>query len=239
MARTPNMSDILDRIGSITAAELAVVDGVTAGTRTASKAIVVDADGTIDALDIDALSILGVASTSTAAELNVLAGVTPGTRTVSKAIVVDASGTIDALDVDALALNGVAVDATAAELNLNDNKLAGATIGVGADAGTTVAVTIQFTDAAGADMATPVAVKWYYSSDALGLDPLGTAHDGGTAIGSDGALIETVADVSGLMISEADGDVDLVVTDAGAFSAYLVLVINDALVISDELVHEA
>lgn len=136
--------------------------------------------------------------------------------------------------------DNVTVSATAAELNLNDNQVAGATIVVGADAGTTVAVTIQFTDAAGADMATPVCVPWYYSTDAAGLDAMTTAHDGGTAIGSDGSLIESVANLSGLMISEADGDVDIIATDAGAFTSFLVLVMpNGSLVISAVMTHDA
>ena len=235
MADNPNQSDLLDKFNAqliLDSTEFSYIEDVVAGTRTAEKAIVVDASGTIDALDIDALSLVGVAVTSTATELNLLDGVS--------GLLQSDFTKLAALTASAAELNKMdGVTATPAELNLVDNKLAGATIVVAADAGTTVAITVQFTDAAGADMATPVAVKWYYSSDALGLDPLGTAHDGGTAIGSDGALIETVADLSGLMISEADGDVDLVVTVAGAFSAYLVLVIKDALVISDEIVHDA
>ena len=193
MAANPNQSDTLDRLNGLTEAELAVLDGVVAGTRTASKVLVVDASGTIDALDIDAPSILGVV-----------------------------------------------VTATAPELNLLDNQVASATFVVGADAGTTVEVNVQFKDAAGVDMATPVSLDWYYSSDSAGLDPLTAAHDGGSAAGTDGALIENVANLSGRLISEADGDFDIIATDAGAFTSHLVIVMpNGSLAISTVMTHNA
>ena len=46
----------------------------------------------------------------------------------------------------------------------------------------------------------------------------------GVAIGTDGALIENVANLSGLMISEADGDIDIDIEESGTATWYLVLV---------------
>lgn len=213
MPRDPNQSDLLDRIGGLTITELAILDGATLTTAELNLL-----DGVSGLVQADFTKLAAV--DSTAAELNLLNAV---------------SGLVKA-DLTKLA----AVNATAPELNILDNQVASVTIGVGSDQGTTVAVTLQFKDAAGADMATPVCVSWYYSTDSAGLDPMGTAHDGGTAIGSDGALIEHIADLSGLMISEADGDVDLVVTDAGAFTAYLVVVLpTGALAISAVITHDA
>jgi hypothetical protein len=60
------------------------ITSITAGTRTANKAVVVDASGTIDALDIDALSIGGTLVSSTAAELNILDGVTATAAELNK-----------------------------------------------------------------------------------------------------------------------------------------------------------
>ena len=58
-----------------TSTELDKLDGVTAGTLLASKAVVVDADKKIDYWDIDGtFKVGGVAVTSTAAELNILDG---------------------------------------------------------------------------------------------------------------------------------------------------------------------
>ena len=106
-------------IGSaeITEAELEQLDGVTAGTVSASKVMVVDSDkditgarnititGELDAasldvsgdvdvdgtLETDALTINGTAVTSTATELNLLDGITAGTVSTSKAVIVDAN----------------------------------------------------------------------------------------------------------------------------------------------------
>ena len=130
----------------------------------------------------------------------------------------------------------------ASQLRLGDNvpQLVGATIVVGTEAANVINVTVQFTDDNGSDMAVPVCVKWYHANDSAGLDPTTVAQDGGTAIGTDGALIESVANLSGFMISEADGDVDIDVTDAGVFTTFLVLVMpNGLLVISTAITHAA
>lgn len=136
-------------------------------------------------------------------------------------------------------LKGTEVTSTAAELNLNDNQVAGATIVVGAEAANVINVAIQFTDAAGADMATAVCVPWYIAGDAVG-QTIGTAASVGASIGTDGLLQEYTANLSGLLTSEADGDADIDIEEAGALSSYLVLVMpNGSLVISDEILHAA
>jgi len=96
----------------------------------------------------------------------------------------------------------------------------GATIAVGADAGTTVAVTIQLEKGNGDDIDFAAHIPFYVSSDAAG-QALATATDGGVAIGTDGLMIEWTADVAGLLISEVDGDIDLVFTDSGSGTWYL------------------
>jgi len=106
-------------IGSadINEAELETIDGVTAGTVAASKAVVVDSNkdigsfrnitltGELDAgsldvsgnadidgtLETDVLSINGTAVTSTAAELNLVDGITAGTVSASLAVIADSN----------------------------------------------------------------------------------------------------------------------------------------------------
>ena len=175
------------------------------------------------------------------AELDVLDGVTPGTSAASKAVVLDSSSTIDALDIDALKLVGVAVTAIAAEVNLLDGGWASATIVVGSESGDKIIVTVQFKDAAGADMAVPVSAEWYFSDDSAGLDPTTTAHDGAVAVDTDGAIIELTAKLNGRLISEADGDWDIAITDAGTFTVYLVIVhpVTGLLSISGAITHAA
>ena len=66
----------------ISSSEIAQLDGVTAGTASASKAVILDSSTNITALNsvgMTSLSLGGVAVTSTAAELNILDGVTATT----------------------------------------------------------------------------------------------------------------------------------------------------------------
>ena len=114
------------------------------------------------------------------------------------------------------------------------------TIVAGAEAADVVNVVIQVLRNKGGDSQVAVALPWYLASDAAGLTPQAVAHDGGLAIGTDGALIETVANLSGILITEADGDCDIDITDAGAFTAYLVVVLpTGELVVSNVITHTA
>ena len=100
----------------------------TAGTATASSAVLLDSNSHIDAVKTAALHIGSSGSetqvTSTAAELNYV-DVTAGTATASKAVVLDANAHTSAVKTTALHLgssgSATAVTATAAEIN----KLAG------------------------------------------------------------------------------------------------------------------
>jgi hypothetical protein len=99
---TPTQLAALDNLSDT---ELDYIDGVTAGTRTVSKAIVVDGSGTIDALDIDAPAIGGVNITATAAEINNAADVSTrlisiadGTNTLSLTQATHANRIVSVLD---------------------------------------------------------------------------------------------------------------------------------------------
>ncbi len=102
------------------------------------------------------------------------------------------------------------------------------TITVGAEAANVVNVAVQAKGPGGQDAAKARSFFWYFSSDAAGDVPLAVAHDGGSAIGTDGTLIEQTANLNGVLITEADGDADIDITDAGAFTAYLCLVSLDS-----------
>lgn len=106
------------------------------------------------------------------------------------------------------------------------NVVASASFTVGAEntgAGT-INVAIQLKDWNGVDLAHRAALLWYLSSDANG-DAIAAATSGGIAIGTDGLLIEWTANVSGMVTSESDGDIDVTLTEAGAGTWYLVLVL--------------
>jgi|TARA_R110002096_G_scaffold260736_5_gene454041 hypothetical protein len=111
---------------------------------------------------------------------------------------------------------------------------------VAAEATNAITVSGQAFDEAGNEMAEACAFDFYWANDSAGLTPTTTAHDGGTAAGTDGAIIEQVANLSGLAITEADGDIDIVATDAGAFTTYLVAVNPDGTIsVSGAVTHAA
>lgn len=71
-----------------------------------------------------------------------------------------------------------------------------------------------------------VGLAWYLANNATG-DAIATAPTGGIAIGTDGLLLEWTANVSGWVVSEVDGDIDVTITDSGTPTMYLVLVAPD------------
>ena len=131
---------------------------------------------------------------------------------------------LDTSELDVLEVIGDTTS-SAAELNLADNQVASVTFSVASEGGEAIVVSCQFLDAAGADMATASACYAFLSADsssqtnasAAGLTP---------SAGTDGHVIP-IADsntaVAMLLISEADGDVDVTITDGstGTTTNYL------------------
>ncbi len=98
---------------------------------------------------------------------------------------------------------------------------------VGAEVANAIAVTVQLSDRKnGGDMSERINVAWYLSADANG-DTIAAAPSSGIAIGTDGLLIEWTANVAGMVTSEADGDIDVVLTEASTGTWYLALVMPD------------
>lgn len=97
---------------------------------------------------------------------------------------------------------------------------------IGAEAGDVINVGIQLKDAAGADLAVRGSVFAYLSDDANGDSLAGTAPDT-VAIGTDGLAIPLVAGKAFQLVSEADGDIDIDITEDGADTWYLILVMPD------------
>lgn len=124
--RDPTELTVLDTLDTMTAtaAEVNTLAGVTAGTVTASKALVVDANkdlATLRHLTISGNLVTG-STTLSEAELGVLDAVVAGTVSASKALVVGANKNLDTLVIADSGLKlgsgaGTAVTATAAEIN--------------------------------------------------------------------------------------------------------------------------
>lgn len=97
---------------------------------------------------------------------------------------------------------------------------------VGAEASNAINVAVQLKDGAGVDLARRCGLAWYLSADANG-DAISAAPSGGIAIGTDGLLLEWTNNVSGWVVSEADGDIDVTLTETSTPTFYLVLVLPD------------
>jgi hypothetical protein len=122
-------------------------------------------------------------------------------------------------------IGGTEVSSTADEINTLDGAAAAVEYTVGTEAANVINLGLQFQDANGVDVAVPVGCKFYLADDSVGLTPSATAPDGGIAIGTDGALIEWTANLSGLVVSESDGDVDIDLTESGVATWYFVTVL--------------
>lgn len=140
--------------------------------------------------------------------------------TVNGVDVTDAVGEMAALD---------GLTASVAELNKLSNAPFDATFVIGAESGGNVInVAIQLKDADGNDLATRAAIHFYLSGDTNGDTVVAAATS--LAIGTDGVAIEHVSNSAGILISEADGDIDLNIGDAsGAATYYLILILPNGL----------
>jgi hypothetical protein len=184
-------------------------------------------------LDLGSLKIAGTAVTSTAAELNILDGVT---STAAELNILDGvTSTAAELNI----LDGVT--STAAELNTLDAALAGATFTVGAEDTNVITVNIQLVDAAGVALAHLANVFAYLSDDSTGIAISGQAPATSVAAGTDGAIIvEHTSKLAWTLQSEADGDIDLVITETGTYTWYLVIVLpNGNLAVSGAITFAA
>lgn len=153
---------------------------------------------------LDTFRIGGTEVTATATELNALDGITAA---VSELNILDG------------------VTATAADLNTVENQVAGVTFVIGAPA-TAVNVGLQLEDADGNDISAIAHVNAYLSDVSTGIGISGTAPATSVAIGTDGAIIvEEVTKLAWWLQSEADGDIDLTITEVGADTWYMVVVL--------------
>ena len=126
--------------------------------------------------------------------------------------------------------------ATAAELNLNDDMVASVSFSVAAESTEAIIVSCQFKDAAGDDMTSARCLRGYLSADSAGQTAASSAGLTVTA-GTDGltqVLVDSNTQNYFLMTSEADGDVDVVITDAstGTLTNYLNVVLPSGKIVT-------
>lgn len=105
-------------------------------------------------------------------------------------------------------------------------RIAGATFTIGAEATNAITVNIQLTDALGNDLDNVGVVTGFLSDSATGLGVTATGPNTSVAAGTDGAIINTLEAVKSFILqSESDGDIDLVLTETGVATWYLVIVL--------------
>ena len=113
------------------------------------------------------------------------------------------------------------------------NAILGAEITIGAETGSRT-ISIQLIGQGG-DLAQRASIMAYLSDDANGDSIAVTAPDT-VAAGTDGIYMPIIAGKLFNLISEADGDIDLVITENGVDTWYLVLIMPDgSLEVSDAI----
>ena len=121
-----------------------------------------------------------------------------------------------------------------------DSRAANCSFTVGAEAANVINVAVQVQDEEGNDVSGRYAIELLLLDDADG-DAFNTDNYTTIAIGTDGALVEIVADKVLRVITESDGDVDIDITLAsGAATSYLAMVKPDGtLAVSGAITHAA
>lgn len=102
----------------------------------------------------------------------------------------------------------------------------GVTFVIGAEAANVINVAIQL-EAGEEDIDHSAVVVAYLSDDSAGIGISAAAPATSVAVGTDGSIIvEHTAKLAWTLDSEADGDIDLDITETGAATWYLVVIAN-------------
>jgi len=113
--------------------------------------------------------------------------------------------------------DGISVDGYAMPTN--------ATISVGTEGTNAISVTIQLVDGNGDNLTAIAGFSWYLSGDSAGAGIVGTAPNGGTAIGASGKIAELVAEKAGYLLTDATGKAIITLTDSTTPTFYLVVIL--------------
>jgi hypothetical protein len=117
-------------------------------------------------------------------------------------------------------------------------KLGTPVITVTAEDNDVINVTVQFKDLEGSNITFPVSVFMYLSDNSDGTSLIATAHSVGWSIGTNGVLIDNIANKSARCITNITGAIDIDIEEVGSKTSYLVLVMPMGnLVISDAITH--
>jgi hypothetical protein len=102
-----------------------------------------------------------------------------------------------------------------------------ATFTIGTEAADAINVAVQLKSARAKATGQRVGLFCYLSDDANGDSVVATAPSSGWAIGTDGLLHPVTANKAAVIVSESDGQFDVTITESGAKTCYLVIVMPD------------
>ena len=196
---------------TIKAASWVVLNGVTGGTP-GGDVYLSDTVGRYGESTGTYAQVLGISATATTMAL----GIVPGGASISG--VTSTAAELNLLD---------DCTVTTAELNLLDGQLADVVFSIGDEAAENaneIIVGIQANDAAGSAMAIRSSFVLYLSDDANGDSVAASAPSGHAIGGTDGVAIPLVTDKTWQVVTETDGDADMVVVQTGDKTFYLIAV---------------
>ncbi len=105
-------------------------------------------------------------------------------------------------------------------------KITGVTFVIGAEITNVINVAMQLIDPTGADLAVIGNVRVFLSDASTGIGLTAAVPDTSVVIGTDGAIIETtLTSGSWLLQSEADGDIDIDISEVGGAGTWYVVVV--------------
>ncbi len=148
-------------------------------------------------------------------------------------------GTYDHADITDLrgrALLAVQAGLSPAVAAVLTGRAIGASISAGAESGDTRRVTVQLTDAAGANLASRAAMRVWISASEFG-SPSSTGHTVAVATGT--SLTTVLSNADYRLLTDAAGVIELDITAAGAPSRYVMVEVGGHVVSSGELTWSA
>lgn len=107
------------------------------------------------------------------------------------------------------------------------NAFSSASITVGTESSNSITCNVQLKNENGGNVGERVVADFYLSDDSLGATPVVTAPNANFGAGSNGAVNALVTGKLGRAVSDASGKFDVVVSDSGAKTVYLVIVSPD------------
>lgn len=107
------------------------------------------------------------------------------------------------------------------------NAVGNVTFAIGAEIANVRIISLQFKDVDGRNITHRTVTQWFLMNDATGDTVLAAAASGGVASGVNGWVVQDVAGLRGAAGSEANGTLDMPITEVGVKNMYLLIRLPD------------